>query len=410
MYRLRQADTKINGRSFDNKFNRYNKMSKENDTSNELDERTTKQLVGNIYSMVDLAKYRYEVIQYESDLQKLLRTKYYMSVNFCGVNSLLIFTKLNDKFYTFTVDRTTLSYNFSKLDFSKIKLNLVNVGLDDSIYNGTIFDGVLIRRYNGDDVFMICDVFKFCGTNMTNDRIDTKLFSVFKYLDQNYNENLSSNNISLKVNKLFPIEEIEKFTQKVMPNIGYKYRGLTFYPQISETKLIFMLENNREGKDNKESQNIRRNKDRNEKVETQTIEKEIPKQESSIQINQEQKCRNDKMKYINMSDNDVYATLEVKITDSPDVYKLFCVEKMSIEGKTILKKVAMGIAFIKGIEISHKMKEYFNGKKSVLMKCKFNNDNSKWEPMCPETTAKIPSLLNVIENELTLMELSDDEE
>jgi hypothetical protein len=84
----------------------------------------TKQLVGRIYAETDISKFRYEMLNYVQDLPKLLKNKFFVSLNFCGTNCLLVFTKILDKFYSFVVDRQTLSYNFSKVDFSKkIKSN-----------------------------------------------------------------------------------------------------------------------------------------------------------------------------------------------------------------------------------------------------------------------------------------------
>ena len=145
----------------------------------------TKQLVGSIYTHVDLSKFRYELLQYESELNKLLKCRYYVSLNFCGTNCLLVFTKIRDSFYCFTVDRQTLSYNFSKVDFSKINISQRSVALDDSIYNGTIFDGILIKRHNKEDLYVISDVYKFCGENMLKEQIDIKLYKIREYLNHN---------------------------------------------------------------------------------------------------------------------------------------------------------------------------------------------------------------------------------
>ena len=147
-----------------------------------LDDKLTKQLVGRIYAETDLSKFRYEMLNYENDLQKILKNKYFVSINFFGTNCLLVFTKVLDKFYSFTVDRQTLSYNFSKVDFSKVKLNLVNIHLDDNIYNGTIFEGILVKRYNMDDVYIISDVYKFCGKDMTKEKLNIKFLNIVGYL------------------------------------------------------------------------------------------------------------------------------------------------------------------------------------------------------------------------------------
>ena len=141
-----------------------------------------KQLIGSIFSQQDISNFKYEIIQYESDLSKLLLKKFFTSINFCGTSSLLVFTKLNNKHYCFTVERQTLSYNFNKIDYSKVKIDMRNLRLDYDIYQGTILDGILVKTSNKDDLFIISDVYTFRGINYTKTRLDDKLKIVIKKL------------------------------------------------------------------------------------------------------------------------------------------------------------------------------------------------------------------------------------
>jgi hypothetical protein len=117
-----------------------------------------------------------------------------------------------------------------------------------------------------------------------------------------------------------------------------------------------------------------------------------------------------KIKYVNTTSDEIKVVLEVKSTDNPDVYKLNCVEKQIVDKKTMLKKVSMGIAHIKGINASHMMRKVFENKKSVLMNCRFNDENSKFEPIDINTSSKFPTLLEEIESKLAIMEESESEE
>lgn len=369
-------------------------------TSNEI---LTKQLVGSIYTHVDLSKFRYELIQYESELNKLLKYKYFVSLNFCGTNCLLVFTKIRENFYCFTVDRQTLSYNFSKVDFSKINIDIRKIALDDNIYNGTVFDGILIKRHNKEDMYVICDVYKFCGENMVRDHIDIKLLKIREYLKYNYDENLSSNNLILTVNKLYPIGKIDIMMDNAKSS-EFKFRGISFYPEISETKLLYMIQNTTSEKIDKFD---KFEKNQNQ-IETKYIKVKTNTESEHYSPNTEKKEKTEKIKYINMTDDDIIATLEVKSTENPDVYKLYCVDKVIIDKKTKLKKISMGIAHIKGIECSHKLKNIFTNKSSQLMICKFNNDTNKWEPLEINIKDKIPTFINEIEEKLTIIEDSDD--
>ncbi len=396
------------------------KQSVSKPSNNSPDEKLTKQLIGRIYAETDISKYRYDMLNYESDLQKILKNKYYASINFYGTNCLLVFTKILDKFYSFTVDRQTLSYNFSKVDFSKVKINMVNINLDDQIYNGTIFEGILIKRYNSDDVYVISDVYKFCGKDVTKDKLNIKLMMLVEYLKSNYDKDIQSNTLELEVNKLFELNKFNHFIDNVLPKVKHlKYRGICFYPEISETKLIFNINTGEQKQDTQhDKQRDQQHQDRRqEQYQRQDIQpdkrseqQQDRRQEQYQQQDQRLENTDKKVKYINESDEDVYAVLDLKPSDNPDVYKVYCVEKQIKDKKTVLKKIPMGIAHIRGIQLSHMLRKVFENKKSSLFKCKFNNDNSKWEPVEEEKQVKIPTLLEEIESKLIIMELSDDDE
>jgi hypothetical protein len=383
-------------------------------TNNDL----TKQLVGSIFAQQNISNFKFEVIQYESDLSKLIRQKFFTSINFCGTNSLLVFTKISGKHYCFTVERQTLSYNFSKIDYSKVKTELRNLRLDIDIYNGTILDGILVKQSKKEDLFIISDVYRFAGVDYTKTKLDDKLKMVIKYLQNNYDQNHIENNILLSVNKIYPIIETENVVNKILPSIKtLKSRGLCFYPEISDTKLIFLFNNNDKSTDNKVcdtkisdtkvfektgetkfSENKFGEK-YSDKTEIKTV-KHIPQDDD--------KGDKSRFKYINTSKKDVFAILEAKSTNNIDVYKLNAVERVYVDGKNILRRVPMGIAYISGIEQSHKMNKIFSQEKKVLMKCKFINEKSKWEPIDVDNSALHPTPLENIN--LDILEMSDEDE
>ena len=391
-----------------------------------------KQLIGSIFSQQDISNFKYEIIQYESDLSKLLLKKFFTSINFCGTSSLLVFTKLNNKHYCFTVERQTLSYNFNKIDYSKVKIDMRNLRLDYDIYQGTILDGILVKTSNKDDLFIISDVYTFRGINYTKTRLDDKLKIVVDYLKENYSEDHLENNLRLTINKIYPIDKTSHVVNKILPDIkDLKYRGLCFYPEFSETKLIFMFNNNADNTNKKDtSQNsmytrdlsqivkknmsdikpviktIHTNTNRINTINKNSLDSE-PVQATKSPV---QATIQPQYQYINTSGKEIFATLEVKPTTNVDVYKVNAVERTNIDGKKILKRIQMGIAYISGINQSHKLKQIFqnNGGKQVLMKCKFNDDKNKWEPLEIDTVAKHPTFITDID--LEMMELSDSDD
>ena len=421
MYKKIQNNSSIqNNTNHVHKSNHINRVNSTNITNttnisntNSSSDILTKQLVGRIYAETDISKFRYDMLNYEQDLQKLLKQPYYVTINFCGINSLLVFTKFHDKFYSFTIDRQSLSYNFSKVDFSKTKINLVNIGLDDQIYNGTIFEGILIKRRDMDDLYIISDVYKFCGKDVSKDKLNMKLFNIVEYFKSNYDKNLTSNNIELEVNRIFELKKFDYFYKEVLPKTKtLKYRGICFYPEISDTKLVYMI--NTDGNTNTSnlvSKPLIKTQ-LNNKISDKSSEKGSEKSsEKLIDTNINIKSSDNKqITYINTTDEIVEVVLEMKITDNPDVYKLYAVQKQIIDKRTVFKKIFMGIAHIKGIEMSHKFKKIFLDKKSSLMTCKFNNDNSKWEPIGVNQNCKIPTSIEEIESKLAIIEASSSED
>ena len=360
----------------------------------------TKQLIGSIYHAQDISKFRFDMIRCESDLVKFTKQKFFTSINFCGSNSLLVFTRIAGKHYCFTVDRHTLSYNFAKVDYSKVQMEQKNISLDYDIYHGTIFDGILTKMRGRNDIFTITDVYTFRGTNYVSTKLDEKLKMVESYLRQNYVDGHIENTLDIAVSQIYPIQETRNVVNNILPKIkDVPYRGLCFYPEYTDTKLIFIF--NKNGDDDKSNKQDNENSENNDESNDVNKKKAIAKNECVP-------VKETKYRYVNTGDTDVYATLEIKKTENIDVYNLYAVERKTMDNMQVLKRVPMGIAYIAGIKQSHKIRNIFNNQnKKVLMKCKFNENKSKWEPLDIDDVSKHPTLMENIN--LVMMEMSDDE-
>lgn len=422
------------------------------------------QLLDYIYSTIELSKYKYHTLEFDNELPKLLTQKYFVSVNFIGFNNFLIFCKIKDKYYTFTIARNSISYNKSKIDYNRTEIDFKTVGLDPSIYNGTIFDGTLIHRHKENDIFIISDVFTFCGNEMTHVKLNDKLLIVSEYLKHNYKSHDTKNTLSLFIDEhMSPIEKTDMLVNKIIPDItNRKVRGITFYPEITGTKIHYLFGNenkigsndnkngfndnkngfndNKNGFNNKFNKNgfndnkfnkngynkteFNDNKSNNYKNLTENKQETI--QEITQEIKQENLQntefktniiksninKNPTLKLVNKTNNIIYAILEMKATDSVDVYKMFAVEKVNgMNGKKYLNRFKMGFAYIAGLEKSLMFREIFtkNPNKGILVKCKFNDNMNKWEPIEEDINAKIPTLITEISDFIEFIEASDDE-
>jgi hypothetical protein len=315
------------------------------------------QLIEYIFNTIDVSKFKYELLQFESELSQLLKQKYYISANFSGYNCLLVFTKIHDRYFSVIIDRKTLSYNISKVDISKVKITNINLKLDLSIYMGTIFDGIYIINKNN-KLFIVTDVYYFRGQDFTNTHLNTKLLTVFTYLQSNYNANDNENNLLITANKVYELKDIEHLVNTTIPKSkDIPIKGICFYPEISGTKLIYLFGNE------------------NKIVETEKVI-----------------VKSDEEKHKFIPKKDVEYVFEMKCTPNADVYDLNVVEIEERNNKKLLKRVFVDIAYIPNISRSKWCTNMLKDKKSILVKCKYYIDKSKWEPV-EISDRKYPSLI-----------------
>ena len=233
-----------NNRSLNNNNTYTNKFS---DNSDELSRVSKQDLLEFIYNSIDLYNLKYKILEFEDQLSLLKEKHYYVSANYNGIHSLLLFTKIKDKFYSIIIDRKTLTYNQSHINVDDVKMISIAIRLDKNIYDGTIIDGVLLyNNIDGVKNFVINDIYMFCGKYLIEEKINNKMNQITAYLDKCKVDN-SFNTLSLIVNKLYNINDTNQLINDLIPRSKYNksIKGIAFYPEISSTKLIYLYNNYR---------------------------------------------------------------------------------------------------------------------------------------------------------------------
>ncbi len=352
----------------------FHKKHKNNSTDKQyFDMETKKQLVDFIYKKLNISKFRYKILQMENDLKLLKDTKYYVSPNYNGINSLLVFVKLKDKYYSFTVDRRTLNYNHKNLDINRVRMVPIDMRLDKNIYNGTIMDGVILynnpdkNRKNRKKVFVVNDIYYFAGANLTKDKMKNKIINLNAYLKCHYVKDDYMNTMEFLVNNLYDLKNIKLLVNVYIPKSRYKnsIKGIAFFPEISSTKLIYLFSN---------CSNIKSVS--NSPQDTPSSSKNITIRKSKIIAPKES----------------INAIFRMKQTGTVDVYTLYLAKKVKKNGKKFLKYLKFGIAYVQTTECSYFCKDLFNSKESdtVLVECKYLPDKKKWVPFKDANHKKIP--------------------
>jgi hypothetical protein len=134
-------------------------------------------LLDYLYNKIEVNDHKYSIIKNIGDVYEIKNNKYYVSANSCGINSLLIFLKHDDEYYSYMIDRRSISYNKNTLKKNMVRFTEIKISVDLKLYDGTIMDGILIDNDNtniiqkGDNktnkmMFMITDVFTLCSKSM----------------------------------------------------------------------------------------------------------------------------------------------------------------------------------------------------------------------------------------------------
>lgn len=400
-----------------NNFNNNSKVTwKDNyDTNSEtLTEDNTNVNIKNIvldylYNKIEVADHKYILIKNIGDLYELKNHKYYVSGNSCGINSFLIFMKKDNNYYSYLVDRRSISYNRNTLKKSSVRFTEIKLAVDLKLYEGTIIDGILIDNENSKIIskgetklnkmmFMVSDVFTFCGKSLLSMNYKKKLFTINTLLTEYVNKNkINSNNIELVVSRPFEINQTsDLFVEYISPySKKYNIKGLTFYPEHSGTKIIYIFDK------------------QDDKIKNDLLNR-------TININMNRKT-DDNLQLLEVSDtkkifkfelvdpeciDDITLNLEMKKTAIFDIYKLYGIFYNS--NKYIKKQI--GIAYIPTYELSLKCKLFFINNDSKIMNCKFNPHKGKWVPIDESSIQKIDIINNEKRLKITEEEVIDQDD
>jgi len=319
-----------------------------------ITEEEKEQFIDFIYSSTNMNKLRYKILEIDEDLQLLLNGRYKIAPNFSGTSSLLIFMKIKKKRYSMIIDRKSLFYDINRVDPNKVDIQLINVDIGEEIYKGSIFDGTFLVQSNR-KIFIITDILIFCGKNMSDKNMDIKLMEIKTYLDEHFDSNDENNAIELSVNKLTDLKDTEKLILNDIKKVNktIPIRGVIFYPEFTNMRLLFLFNN--ELRDKKTSEN------KNE------------------------------MQYEFHSDKSIEITFEMRRTKIYDVYNLFLISKKTNED--VYKYIKIDIAYIPTIECSKKYRKLTEDK-NILVICKYLPDKNVWLPINEDKNNKYPTNMN----------------
>jgi len=398
-----------------NKAN-YQKTNYSNNTNNSNNEEygIKSYLLDYLYNKIEVGEHKYTIIKNIADIYDLKSKKYYISSNSCGINAMIIFLKKDRDYLSYLIDRRSISYNRQSLNKSGVRVTEIKLGVDLKLYDGTILDGIIIDSdsniiTNSDTKqdstkmnFMVTDVFMLGGKSLITIDYKKKMYMCSLMFEKLISSNSNSNDIIINISRPYELNEIkELFATDINNGIkNLNIKGITFYPQYSGTKLIYIFDK------------------QDEKYKQELIERKgeinIVGQSNLCQENFEYSDKKRIFKFELVDPeclDDIVLNLEMIKTETQDVYKLFGIFTGIQDKKTIFIKKNIGFAYIPTYILSIKFKLYFMNRESIVMSCLFNTQKNKWIPIDEAEIQKIDILneekrLKVTEQEI---EIEDNE-
>ena len=364
-------------------INENNKQNNNNNNNNNIFKTDNisniikKIIIDYIYNKIELKEYKFIQINNSSNILDLKNSKYYISPNYGGVPSLLIFLKYDDEYHCYLIDRRSLSFkgigneNNTNYMLNTIRMTKINLSIDIKFYDGSIFDCCLIDNvYNDQLQIIINDIFYFCNKSLLTVNYKKKIFLIKTFIDNNYEKN-KKDNACLHISPTYELNNIkELFIDYMGINLTLlNIKGITFYPKNSSTKLIYIFDR----LDNQYKEDIINNKINICKE--NDLKNEIDDDDYIDKNDNEEKMLKFEL-YDITYDKDIILNFEMKKTKKSDVYKLYSI--FNINKKYYKKKI--GTPYIPSYLHTLKCKKFFEKNESVIVECLFHSYKGLWIP------------------------------
>lgn len=341
-------------------------------------------LVDYLYSAINVADYRYKIIHDHRDLSNISKD-HCVGYNYSGTNCFLVFTRQRGKYYSFLINRSTLSFTRDNLREDEVKVIPIDIRVDNNVYQGTVFDGVLLR-YEGHEkkTFVINDVYRLNGTNKQSEQIKHKQMHLRSYLKHMIKEDEQLNNIELVCNEFHPLLHTRSLHHNIESNHRSKdIDGFAFFPNYSGTKVVFLTKHKQPyRKDNPKGKEKQPTKKKNQHDGTDRTVGKISRRDTEQPKSTHPPLR---------------AVFEMRKTDTPDVYDLylFSINKSKVQS---LKRFAS--AHIPDAECSHLCRDLLDGGNECLVLCQYLDEDEKWVPLKDDVPHNHPDISKNIRKKL----------
>ena len=348
---------------------------------------------------------KYYTFLNKKNVNNLKDNLFQVSLSTFGKKFILFVTRYNTKKYCIFINKKNDAMTVTQLKFS------------DDIFNGTLFDGELVKNDNGKWIYLINDIAYYKGENIITKSFSERQNIIDNILKDDHDNDVNNLNQTFYISKkmYFNYNYIKDLVEKYMDCLNYKCAGLYFkninnfsdnylfiFPECrSDSKIL----NNGVTIDNKKinilekdinNEEIDNKSDNSENIfnDVEIIQSEkIPNVNmvSSNEINKHiinNDRLNDKQINKNMKLEKTTCRFMINNTLMPDIYELYCkntnnnIEKHSyasvpdIDTSNFLKDI-LKITSDDNYQDIHTRIE---NKNEVYVECNYHKNFKKWIP------------------------------
>ena len=324
----------------------------------------------------------------KKNLSEIKDGEFRVSLSSFGKKYILFLIKIHDKRYSILINKkneimVTCQYKFHQ-----------------SLYDGTLLDGELVKNENNKWIFIINDIPYYKGENLITKSFDDRQNIIVELLKNEYRREEQNNHMTYICQKIYvKYEYLEDLSKRLRDSLSYKCSGLYFknifnysdnylyiFPECRTDHQILnkpVEEVTSETVVHTSSEEIKRVEEVVEEVKKKNyIEDDIFGDLEVVKTNEEEKSLEKEKKRPARK----YCKFLIKPTSKPEVFELYCravdrhIEKYSYAAIPDMKTSK----FLKDLFISYTpmddITSLINEKKAIYVECLYNKNFKRWIP------------------------------
>ncbi len=320
------------------------------------------------------------------NINQLKNNEFKIGISTFGKKYNLYLKNINNKNYCIFINKKTNQMILGKFTFAV------------SLFEGTLFDGELIKNSRNEWFFLINDLIYYEGKNIVTHDFETRYKNIKNLIETQYKyDNNSQCKIFIK--KYVELKYLNSLIQDYISQLSFKCSGISFkdvdnfginytyiFPECrTDTRILSKEKEEKEEKEKKEEKEEQIGEDEN--IDFLSM---LENQCTVVSFNKENK------------ELFSYCNFMIKNTHMPDIYELYCKSPSGNIEKH-------GYASIPSMECSKMMRGLFESKNDIIMKCTYNKIFKKWIPI-EETNDKYIDNLHKINKVKIYVENIEEEE